>query len=687
MQRQLPAIARRLWPELETLAGRARVAGLGNVFGTLYPLPLAIAGLVWLTAATDADVVRSQWPALLVVLGILYVFERLDFFYAVEIEKGLDATATGTPAMVLAWAAALIYGPVAIWLMLAVEWVEILRGRRRDDPKQQRWFRRRQLSLGTAEITIPTLIALAVYEALGGVFPLPALTTEAGLPALYATLVRVGMFVLVELPFVLYYLLSPSQGLPSLGLTGRSRLAFLRFVIVVLGWPLVIDPFAILLAGLLGENKPVAAFFVLTGLLVASVLAHHLGRAVDRGRQRSRELEQLERLGRDIIEAPPDGSKLEELLEEHASNMFAYSTLEIRLFPDRTLLLRPDSASPTDEAVWNWLASAKEARFFPRGGALPWGGRQAGHTLIAAPVLDVETQEAVGGVTVRRRLVGSDPGSQLPAVQSLAAQIASALHRTREYERRLAHERVEQELAVAAEIQASFMPRAAPEIPGWEIRGSIESAREASGDFIDVIPFDDGRFGLLVADVSGKGVPAALYMALSRTIIRTYAFEHQDDPAGAVAAANKRILSDTDDDLFVTAFYGVLDPSAGTLHYANAGHNPPYLLRAGGAAPIEELEGTGVPLGLLPDAAWSQRTVRLSPGDTLVVYTDGVPDAQNAEEEPFGEERMVETIRTNLGRSAEEIRDALSGAVREFVGDAPQLDDVTVMIVSRNGTP
>ena len=272
---------------------------------------------------------------------------------------------------------------------------------------------------------------------------------------------------------------------------------------------------------------------------------------------------------------------------------------------------------------------------------------------------------------------------QQRCVQWLAAQIASALHNAEVYAQTLAHQRVEQELALAWQIQSSFLPHDLPHVPGWQLAATLKPAREVSGDFYDVIPLPNGRFGILVADVSGKGMGAALYMALSRTLLRTYAIQHHARPDYVLGVANRRILMDTDARMFVTVFYGVLDPITGELTYCNAGHNPPYLLSSQNERPVQELRRTGIPLGIFEGETWEQSAVQLAPGDTLVLYSDGITDAQDEHETLFGEERLRETVQANLGRPAQDVQDGLIAAVHEFVGDAPQFDDITLMVVVR----
>ncbi len=267
------------------------------------------------------------------------------------------------------------------------------------------------------------------------------------------------------------------------------------------------------------------------------------------------------------------------------------------------------------------------------------------------------------------------------AVQGRRQELRAAVYRQAQ-----AHQQVVQELAMAWRIQEGLLPAALPSLAGWQLAAVLEPAKETSGDFYDFVPLPEGRWGIVVADVAEKGAGAALYMALSRTLIRTYAAQYPARPDLALAAVNERILGETQSDMFVTVVYGILNPETGALTYCNAGHNPPYLLRGGSSGVVEALGRTGMPLGIPAEGVLEQSTVHLDPGDVLVLYTDGFTEAQNARDELFGEDQLLATARANLGRSALEMQEALVSDVRKFVGDAPQFDDLTLVVLVREPT-
>jgi PAS domain S-box-containing protein len=255
----------------------------------------------------------------------------------------------------------------------------------------------------------------------------------------------------------------------------------------------------------------------------------------------------------------------------------------------------------------------------------------------------------------------------------------------REIEARLA--RSNAELAIAAEIQRSFLPDVLPEIEHFDMAARSIMAKEVGGDFFDVIPFEvlplrKDRLGILIADVSGKGIPAALFMALSRIVVRVNAVWHGKAPAEAIKDANAIIAADSKAGMFVTLFYGVLNAQDQSLTYVNAGHNPP-LICHGPDGTFSELSATGMAIGAMEDAEYTAGTAVLEPGDVMVLYTDGITEAENAAQELYGEDRLRETIAAMRSRSAEEIMSAILESVLAFSGSTPQSDDITLLVVRR----
>ncbi|HEX6387733.1 MAG TPA: SpoIIE family protein phosphatase [Anaerolineae bacterium] len=246
-----------------------------------------------------------------------------------------------------------------------------------------------------------------------------------------------------------------------------------------------------------------------------------------------------------------------------------------------------------------------------------------------------------------------------------------------------ANAKMTQQLALAGEVQASFLADKMPEIPGWQFSVTLLSAMETSGDFYDMFLLPDGRIGLLVADVVDKGICAALFMSLTYALFRTHALEYAHEPERVFLAINHHILHDTQANQFVTAFYGILDPATGRLIYSNAGHCPPFVVGPDGENKVLWLANTGVPLGLFEDGAWEQREVQLAPRDVLVLYTDGLIEAENAAESLFGRKRLLAQTKGRLGETAAQIKESIIGDVQRFVGNGHLLDDLVLFVVLR----
>ena len=240
-------------------------------------------------------------------------------------------------------------------------------------------------------------------------------------------------------------------------------------------------------------------------------------------------------------------------------------------------------------------------------------------------------------------------------------------------------ERKKQELKIASDIQRSFLPETTPQIEGIELSASNVSALEVGGDFYDFIPITKNKWGLLIADVSGKGIPAALFMALSRTMIHASTMGNST-VANSMEQANKLIFADTKSGAFVTLFYGIIDSKQKTFRYVNAGHNPPILLKEA-ANEIVLLKARGIALGAVEDIKLQEAEVKLTPGDEVILYTDGVTEAINQKKEQFSQERLIKVIKDNRNLSAQDLMEKIQNEVKLFVDNQPQFDDVTLMIL------
>ncbi len=240
---------------------------------------------------------------------------------------------------------------------------------------------------------------------------------------------------------------------------------------------------------------------------------------------------------------------------------------------------------------------------------------------------------------------------------------------------------LQNELNVANQMQQSILPSQFPKSADYEVSASMEAARNVGGDFYDVIHLQQGRVGLAIADVSDKGVPAALFMMSSRTLLKGAAIGTLD-PGRVLGEVNNLLDEDNDAAMFVTLLYAVYDPASGELTYANGGHNSPLVVRADGRSSLLPLT-SGIALGVIPDLDFLENTVVLSPGDTVIFYTDGVTEAMDDDGEEFGTARLFEVFADGPPIDSEEANNAVFRAVRDFVGDTPQSDDITCMVLYR----
>lgn len=483
----------------------------------------------------------------------------------------------------------------------------------------------------------------------------------------------------------------------------RRLIPYALLSLVVVAWLFV----AAVVAGVYEQSRAAVYSAVMGGLFLTGVLAYHLNGAAGEAGECARQSAQLEALARAILAGPPGDLDLPQLLAVYVPPLFNDTWVEIRQLPDRVLYFQGSGWAPASDEVWQQVGQTAEP-YTVAPAVNEAAGQGFGSQAWLVPVRANAGDEVLGGIYLIPRGAKVEPG-WLTAAQSLAALVALALHhedafqealtaqaeayekevyaqayQAQVYAEALEYQRVTQELTLAGQIQTGFLPQQAPELNGWQLSVTLEPARETSGDFYDFISLPNGCVGIVIADVADKGLGAALYMALSRTLIRVYAAEHETEPGKALAAVNRRILVDTNSEMFVTVFYGVLDPETGTLVYCNAGHNPPLLHSAGGGA-VQRLSLTAMPLGLFEDEAWEEGQTRLEPGDVLILYTDGLTEAENELEEYFSEERLQALAQANLDRPAEVIESKIVAAVYDFMDEAPQQDDITLMVVVRSG--
>ncbi|MDE3230171.1 MAG: SpoIIE family protein phosphatase [Chloroflexota bacterium] len=307
---------------------------------------------------------------------------------------------------------------------------------------------------------------------------------------------------------------------------------------------------------------------------------------------------------------------------------------------------------------------------------------KAAGVAIAIPL--VSQGELVGVLNLGPRLSQQDYSSDdRGLLNTLASQAAPAVRvaqlvRQQQIETR-ERERIEQELRVARLIQQTLLPKELPDIPGWQLAAYYQPARAVGGDFYDFLPFTDGRLGIVIGDVTDKGVPAALVMATTRSILRTAAQEGEATPGAVLARANDLLFPDIPPKMFVTCLYGILNPHTGALVYANAGHDLPHQRQEGGAV---ELRATGMPLGLMPGMSYEERETLLAPGDSVLFYSDGLVEAHNPENDMFGFPKLM-TLMSDWTDTTPLIERMLN-ELAAFTGVGwEQEDDVTLVTLQR----
>src|SRR5713101_1269033 len=308
--------------------------------------------------------------------------------------------------------------------------------------------------------------------------------------------------------------------------------------------------------------------------------------------------------------------------------------------------------------------------------------RHAGETeglLFHATVPLIVQKQPVGLINIATEQWEFLSPADLQFLSAAGSQVAIALERARLHDlAETQRTRQEKELEMARAVQKSLLPTQLPSILGFTVAADWRPAREVAGDFYDFFSLPDGRWGIVLADVSGKGAPAALYMAMARSLIRSEAGRYSN-PSAVLTEVNRRLLVECCNEMFVTVFYAIVDPVQRSLTYASAGHDPPFLRRASGR--VERLALGGLIMGVFEEVSFSAETLKLESGDTLVAHTDGLTDTVNHQDEAYGHTRLADAI-NRASCAAQEILAHILRDLRAFAGPVPQPDDITLLILT-----
>jgi serine phosphatase RsbU (regulator of sigma subunit) len=269
---------------------------------------------------------------------------------------------------------------------------------------------------------------------------------------------------------------------------------------------------------------------------------------------------------------------------------------------------------------------------------------------------------------------------RIEIINGIAQQAAMAIQNDLLRQEMVVRERLETEVQLARQIQQTFIPQFLPTHEAWQFAARWRTARQVGGDFYDVIELPNHKLGLFIADVADKGMPAALFMALTRTLVRA-AVNEQHSPVDVLRRVNDQLLPDTRQGMFVTAVYGVLDTESGDFTFVNAGHNPPFWVKGNGG--VEKLTRTAIALGVVEQPRMQERTISLAPGDMLLLYTDGLTEAFSPADELFGETRLMDALGAIQNHTADEVLVLVEHRLNEFIETVPLGDDLTMLSVKR----
>jgi serine phosphatase RsbU (regulator of sigma subunit) len=356
--------------------------------------------------------------------------------------------------------------------------------------------------------------------------------------------------------------------------------------------------------------------------------------------------------------------------------------------PSSVQLAAPDLAIAADDPILSYLANASGVVEVDKLDLESPAVRAMRDAEVKVVVPLVSQGELIGLLNLGPRLSQQEySADDRKLLSDLSTQTAPAVRvaqlvRQQQQEAQ-ERERIEQELRIARLIQQTLLPKTLPELPGYDVAAYYQPAREVGGDFYDFFELEDGRLGLVVGDVTDKGVPAALVMATTRTMLRAAA-QRLFSPGEVLRRANDALVTDIPPNMFITCLYAILEPESGRLVYANAGHDLPYRRKAGGSESAEELRATGMPLGLMPGMGYEEKEVMLGKGESVLFYSDGLVEAHDPQREMFGFPRLQGMVGTHRSGGSSLIGFLLSELTRFTGEDWEQEDDITLVTLERS---
>lgn len=393
-----------------------------------------------------------------------------------------------------------------------------------------------------------------------------------------------------------------------------------------------------------------------------------------------------------MFQCSPNEKALADVLRNHFPQMFPGFNFHIWMFLERSIWNNDHATHVSLASISAWMLKSKGIEIFQTGDKIPWEeNSEFSNSSLLASLQPEGNETPIAGISLIEihQDDQKNPAQTLIDAEKLLSYsidyITNFLVIMQKAIQDVEWQQVQQEIAIAAQIQSDLLPIEYPKMPGWQLSFSLQPAGNLSGDFFDLIQISDSRIGLLIADVAGKGIGAALYMALCRTLIRTFAKDYASRPDLVISECNERLLEDARDALFVTAFYAVLDLEKHSLIYANAGHNPPFFINQNPEKKIKALPLTGLPIGIDHEEEWSYEKIMFGAGDILMMYSDGIPDAQNMANESFGNKRLLEFSQEHRKNSASQFQDQLLEKIKDFTGKSKQFDDMTMLVLKREG--